>query len=134
MKKTILTIALFLAAWYGTIAQTGTCIEYKETGIIIRTNIIGRETNIIRYTVNCPIGWLDIAQDLLNITMTCKDGLCSYSSFVSVPNLPHLYSTQQIQPTDNGIFLDIAEQKWGANIILGYGLLGLDYNWTLKNK
>lgn len=131
MKK-LLTLTLFLAAYYGSIAQT--CIEYKETGIIIRTDIIGRESNIIRYTVTCPSSHIEIAQDLLNISMFTKDGVSFYGSNVSVPNLPSIYDAYKIETIDVGKSLKLAEQTFGANLIKGYGLLNLDNNWTVKNK
>ena len=133
MKKTILILTLFLAAFYGDlIAQT--CIEYKNTGIIIRPNIIGSESNIIRYDVTCPISQLDTAQQLLNIVMTCKAGVCSYGTQVSVVNLPDIFHTTKFEQSDVGVYVDMGMQKFACAIIKGYGLLKLGEDWTIKNK
>jgi hypothetical protein len=137
MKKTIKTLALlamvFLAQYpFESTAQT--CIEYKNTGITIRCNSINENSNTLNYDVKCPIEWLDITQDILSITMTCKDGVCVYSSVASVPNLPSIYDAYTIESIDVGKSLKQARETFGVNLILGYGLLKLDYNWTIKNK
>lgn len=137
MKKTIKTIALitvlFLSQFpFNLMAQT--CIEYKNTNSIIRVSLIGRESNIIRYDVTCPIAYIDTIQTLLNIKMNCENGTCTYGSQVSIPNLPELYHTYKIEHSDLGKYLDLGEQAMGANFIMAFKLLPLNEFFTIKNK
>jgi hypothetical protein len=131
MKKTILTIiaAVSMAVSFGQ-----TSIEYKNYNMLIRVNAIDEIGNQLRYDVTCPIEYLDLTQDLLSITMKCKDGECSYSSTISVPDLPTIYKMFFIENTDLGKRLDYARERFGANLIMGNNLLKLDSNWSIKSK
>jgi hypothetical protein len=131
MKKLLLSL-LFAAVTVASIGQT--CIEYKSTGIIIRPSLIGRESNIIRYSVTAPISMIDTAQTLLGIKMECSNGVCTYGTTVSVTDLPMIYEITNFEQEDMGVSAAKVEQRFGCNLILGLNLLKLNGSWTIKNK
>lgn len=131
MKKTILTLALFLAVTFS-FAQS---IQYKQTSITITCDG-GFSTiqNDVRYNITSNLVDADTLAVLFpDKQFNLKDGKLNYSSSVLLVDMWSIIDTVIIDSTDTGKTVKEAIIKWSINLIYQLNLLELDKSkWEVK--
>lgn len=132
MKK-LATLILFLAAYYGSIAQS---IQYKQTSITITCDGgFSTNDNTIRYSITSDLNDAYLLNELFSgKQFNVINGIAVYSGSVNVSNMWDIINMVEIEQEDVGVKIKPAIIKWSINMIYDMNLLNINQSdWAVKN-
>lgn len=131
--KTIVTIILFLAAYYGSQAQS---IQYKQSSINITCDGgFSTNDNTIRYSITSDLNDAYLLGELFkDKSFSVVNGIAVYSGSASVSNMWQIIDMVEIEQEDVGTKIKPAIIKWSINMIYDMNLLNINKSdWAVKN-